>query len=500
MILFKKTAFCFFFLLVFSSFIGKTQNSAKPLASFSFNSGRDYDDVNKLQARLIGVGRVADRFGNANNAVYTYGNEYSYINLGPYKELKSPVGSVSLWVKIERGVWIGKGEAANPILIAKGRAQDDFYEAYGVYYIMGSHKFSINSARDSLKQAVVMSKNPIPFYEWRHLVITYDNNFYALYVDGELQRKVIKGFETQFLEKDSVLMGATGNKKNVRFTDGALDDVAFYNKVLTEQEILELYHAPNPNRFGVIIQWIIIGFAILLAIWMLYFFIRYRVELTLKKKQERFELQNIVLETELRVNRALMNPHFVFNSLNALQSFILKNENKLANNYLVKFSKLMRMILESNTSNLITLELEVRLLESYLEIENLRFKGDVHYVIRVEESLIPSNIKIPIMMIQPFVENAIWHGLLKSNKEKELHISFKGVQGKYVSCTVQDNGVGRPLATEIELEKKSLAIGFIKQRISLLNRIHDLKCTLSIEDMPNKGGTKVEILLPILKK
>lgn len=498
MILFKKTTFCFFFFL--SSFIGKTQNSASPIANFSFNDGKDYDEVNKLQAKLIGVGRVADRFGNANNAVYTYGNEYSYINLGAYKELKSKVGSISLWVKIERGVWIGKGEAANPILIAKGRAQDDFYEAYGVYYIMGSHKFSINSARDSLKQAVVMSKNPIPFYEWRHLVITYDNDFYALYVDGELQRRVIKGFETYFLEKDSVLMGSTGNKKNVRFTDGAFDDVAFYNKVLSDQEILELYHAPNPNRFSVIMQWITIGFAVLIAVLILYFFIKYRLELTLKKKQERFELQNIVLETELRVNRALMNPHFVFNSLNALQSFILKNENKLANNYLVKFSKLMRMILESNTSDLITLELEIKLLQSYLEIENLRFKGDVQYMIQVDESLIPPNIKIPIMMIQPFVENAIWHGLLKSNKQKELYITFKGVEGKYVLCTIEDNGVGRPLVTEIELEKKSLAIGFIMQRIGLLNRIHDLKCSLTIEDKPNKGGTKVEILLPVLKK
>lgn len=492
------TQLYFFFFLI--SFISRAQDQPMPLARFSFNNSADYDEINKRPARLVGVGHVPDRFGNPNNAVYTFGNEFSYINLGTYKELKPRVGSISLWVKIERGVWMGKGEEANPILITKCRPEDDFYEAYGVYYVMGSHKFSINSARDSLRQAVVMSKKPYPFYEWRHLVITYDNDYYALYVDGELQRRVIKNFETKFLENDSVLIGITGNKKNVRFMDGAIDDIAFYDKVLSENEIQELYQAPNPNRFRVILNWVVLGFIILVVIGSIYLFIKHRVEITLKKKQERLELYNIVLETELRVNRALMNPHFIFNSLNALQGFILKNQTPLANDYLVKFSKLMRMILESNTSGLITLDLEIKLLRSYLEIENLRFKGDIQFTIHVDSDIAPSTIKIPIMMLQPFVENAIWHGLLKSDKHKELTINFERIEEKYILCTIEDNGVGRQVKTEVGAEKKSMATGFIEQRINLLNRIHNLKCSLSIIDKPNRGGTQVKLLLPIIKK
>ena len=103
------------------------------------------------------------------------------------------------------------------------------------------------------------------------------------------------------------------------------------------------------------------------------------------------------------------------------------------------------------------------------------------------------------MMLQPFVENAIWHGLLKKEGEKLLRISFSVVKDSYVLCIIEDNGPGRKKNDDVDLEKSSLATGFIEQRLNLLNRIHRLNCSLTIEDKPDGGGTVVKILLPILK-
>jgi sensor histidine kinase YesM len=195
-----------------------------------------------------------------------------------------------------------------------------------------------------------------------------------------------------------------------------------------------------------------------------------------------------------------MNPHFVFNSLNTLQNFILKSENDRAYSYLVKFSKLLRNILESNTSNVITLEHEIELISRYLEIENLRFEENIRYTITVDASAVPSVIHIPVMMLQPFVENAIWHGLIKKQGEKSLNISFSIQAGKYLQCIIEDNGLGRNRHTKDGPAKKSLASSFIVQRLDLLNKIYKLDCSLVIEDKPGNNGTIVKITLTILQK
>ena len=204
------------------------------------------------------------------------------------------------------------------------------------------------------------------------------------------------------------------------------------------------------------------------------------------------------METELRVNRALMNPHFVFNSLNALQNFILKNENDRANNYLVKFSKLMRKILENNMSDMITLDAEIDLLLKYLEIEDLRFEENIIHTITVEQGVQASVINIPVMMLQPFIENAIWHGLLQKTGEKKLDISFSMSGTSCLQCRIEDNGIGRTKTEYYNPEKKSLGISFIKQRLRLFNKMHSLDCRLTIDDKPNQSGTIVTVILPIL--
>jgi two-component sensor histidine kinase len=492
--LISRTAYFFFFIFGLAT-LPVAQTNFKPVAGFSFNDAKDYDEVSKAKAKLVGVKFTEDRFNNENSAVYLFGNGNSYINLGNYPALKQRKGSISLWVKIERPAYAGKGDEVNPVLITKSTDQNDFNESYSIYYVPESERIVACYTRDSLRQIGIYGMKTFKKLAWHHLVITYDDFFASFYIDGKEAGKNPKNYVTQFNPLDSVLVGVTGNEKNDRYLIGIVDDITFYDRVLTESEIKELYNAPNPNKYRLLLNKALNVLGIVAGLVLIYFLFRY---MRLRKEKEQLQLTNKILETELRVNRALMNPHFVFNSMNTLQDLILKREIREANNYLVKFSKLMRKILESNTSNHISLDMEIDLIKKYLEIEAMRFGKEIHHSVELTDDLVPSTVYIPVMMVQPFIENAIWHGLLEKQGEKILRISFSPVENRYVLCTVEDNGVGRKKMEQESSEKKSLATGFVLQRIHLLNKIYRLNCTLSIDDKPLQEGTVVKILLPVL--
>lgn len=493
-----KRSNLFFLIALNTAITAVSQVTNQAVAKFSFNNGSEYDVVNKRKAKILNANYTADRFENDNCAVFLSGNELSYINLGNYKEFKSKEATIALWIKMENKIWSGTGAYYNPVILTKYTALDDFYEAYAIYYMLESERLVVVTAQDSTKERGIFSLRKFERNAWHHLAISYNYEYACFYLDGKLQGRLQKHFETKFLQTDSVVIGTTANKKNSRYLNASVDDIEFYDKVLTESEINDLYNAPNPNKNRILLNRILIVLVFMLFVGIIYLLVRVQVSRALKKEKQRLELYNIVLETELRVNRALMNPHFVFNSLNALQNFILKNENARANNYLVKFSKLIRRILESNMSDTITLEFEIELLERYLEIEDLRFEENIRHTITVHPALRPSVTRIPVMMLQPFIENAIWHGLLKKEGEKLLHISFFLFESNYVLCVIEDNGTGRKKKDMEFLENKSLATGFIEQRLDLLNKLHHLNAGLTIEDKPEGKGTAVRILLPIL--
>ena len=220
----------------------------QPTAKFSFDNRTATDQTSGLEPKLVGVNFCEDRFGNRNNAVHIFGNEFSYINLGDAPQLKPKIGSISLWVSIEREVYTGRGYTVNPIIITKNGRANDFIESYGMYYDLNSKKVNASCARDSLRQSVVIGQKKFDLYTWHHLAITYDNDFFCFYVDGKLQRKSEKQFETIFSPLDSVLIGVSANSKNNRFMEGAIDDITFYDKVLDQEQIEDLFEAPNPNN------------------------------------------------------------------------------------------------------------------------------------------------------------------------------------------------------------------------------------------------------------
>ena len=169
-----------------------------------------------------------------------------------------------------------------------------------------------------------------------------------------------------------------------------------------------------------------------------------------RNELELLHTQNRLAEEKLTALRSQMNPHFIFNSLNSIQQFILKGEVDNANKYLSQFSKLIRLVLQYSEYNFISLEEEINMLKLYLSLEKTRFGNSFEYSIQVEDDLDADEIKIPNLMVQPFVENAIWHGLMHKEGDRKIDIRFHLKHEKSVVCEVTDNGIGREKAAEIK--------------------------------------------------
>lgn len=223
-------------------------------------------------------------------------------------------------------------------------------------------------------------------------------------------------------------------------------------------------------------------------------------------RQNKFKVLQQQVISEQKLLRAQMNPHFIFNSLNAIQHFIMSNQNRLAEKYLAKFSKLMRNILNVSTEENLSLSEELELLEGYLEIEALRFAGSFQFTIRVEDKLKIGNVRIPQLMIQPFIENAIWHGLLPKKDDRMVTVLFKHHSSDLLTCVIDDNGIGRQESSKMKTAEtpKSMALELAKQRILLLRNSRKVDCKLTITDKLDttgkSAGTTVMLQLPIIHR
>jgi len=221
----------------------------------------------------------------------------------------------------------------------------------------------------------------------------------------------------------------------------------------------------------------------------------------LESENKHVQLQRQSSELEMQALRAQMNPHFIFNSLSSINHFILKNESKTASNYLTRFSRLMRMVLMNSQKPLIALEDELQMLGLYLEMERLRFKDSFDYRITFLNVIDSDNIFIPPLLLQPFCENAIWHGLMHKEGQGRLDIELI-LQDNILNCIITDNGVGRGKAEELNSKtaekQKSMGLKITTERLALLNREKKgVNTFYEIEDLLDEngkaGGTKVNL-------
>ena len=213
-------------------------------------------------------------------------------------------------------------------------------------------------------------------------------------------------------------------------------------------------------------------------------------------------LQQKASELEMQALRAQMNPHFIFNSLNSINRFILQNDKFQASEYLTKFSKLVRLILQNSQNILIPLQSELEALELYLELEALRFNNHFDYKINIETDLDTSAVKVPPLIIQPYAENAIWHGLM--HKEEKGHLEIEIVQQEEeLLCKITDNGIGRKKAMELKSRSasahKSMGMRITADRIAILQQKKQRDSYFSVNDLvlPDGSVAGTEVLLRI---
>lgn len=225
-------------------------------------------------------------------------------------------------------------------------------------------------------------------------------------------------------------------------------------------------------------------------------FVLYKRRRDVLEQKKDAEFRALVADTELKALRAQMNPHFIFNALNSIGDYILKNNNETALEYLTKFAKLMRMVLENSENKSITLEEDLKFLELYLQVEAKRQPGKFSYQIQVDEALEVENTLVPPLLLQPFIENSIWHGFQNRDGMGQIQITINENQDMLI-CSIEDNGRGIEHTANGNESKKSFGVAITENRLKILNKQKNKEGRLQVIDLGEQKGTRVEISLPL---
>jgi hypothetical protein len=239
------------------------------------------------------------------------------------------------------------------------------------------------------------------------------------------------------------------------------------------------------------------------ALWMVIFVVMKYVQYKRSKAEESNRVDKLISELRLKSLQAQLNPHFIFNSLNAIQQFINAENKKSANDYLSKFARLMRLYLNGSDTMFISLEQELEVLKLYCNLEHLRFADKFQYSIQIEEGLPLTQCKVPAMLLQPYVENAIKHGLIPAEKNnKLLTIVVKSIENGIV-CIIEDNGIGRSKSLEMKkgrsTDHRSMGNKISKERLEMIRSLNLGNISEIITDIVDPGGqisgTNVQIMI-----
>lgn len=249
----------------------------------------------------------------------------------------------------------------------------------------------------------------------------------------------------------------------------------------------------------------IFGMLILLVI-IIILIVKKTIQNIKKKEEEKTAINKLISEYQLKGLQAQMNPHFIFNAINSIQNYVLNKKEDEAYDYLAKFSKLIRMVLNNSRDNEISLHTELETLNLYIELEQLRFDNSFDYVLHVSSDIDLYEIEIPTMLIQPYVENAIWHGLMNLKGERNAMLKIDiSIDQNLLKVVVEDNGIGRVKANEYKKDviHHSIAMQLTNERIAMIEKMENTKnikvLVIDLYDAnQNASGTRIELFLPLL--
>jgi hypothetical protein len=515
LVLMKKKLFIvsFFLVLLLKAQVPSDIPQSGLQAFWPFSGNANDASDNHRHGTPHGVTLTKDRFGNDSSA-YSFNGKSDFITTEYEGVLGNHPRAVSFWALCLKN---GTGKA----LVVWGN-NDQFPKAGcrfgcafgGSFYKDQGDKFLGATIEVSDAGVTFEGQEPVDDGTWHHYVFQFHKGYVKyvqVYQDGMLltheTHRFYKNCRINTRPENTVTFGALFCRHDTdSYFQGFLDDVAIYDRALSREEINALYLARDPNEKIHILKWITPILAVILFVLLIIWFIRLRVKNLVEKEKEKIQLEKNWYDQENRVLKAQMDPHFIFNALNSIQQFIIVNDNEKAQLYLSTFAQLIRMQLESNTNETIKLKQEIVILEKYLEIESLRFNNAFDHEIIIDKSIDTASLFIPYFLVQPFVENAIHHGLLPKIGYKELTIKFEMPNPETLICTVDDNGIGRANSglKETPFKTKSLGVNFVAQRLLIMSKMDKKKYGVQITDKFNADGSsagmRVSITMPIQKK
>jgi ligand-binding sensor domain-containing protein/predicted acetyltransferase len=309
------------------------------------------------------------------------------------------------------------------------------------------------------------------------------------------------GFEENWNYIESNIKNDIKNKRSCTYTNlepghYTLQLKASNNDALWSQEPFEFNITITPPFWKT--QWFTIVVAVIFVA-----SITIIINTVRRRIKRKMKVNNIIADLKMKALMAQMNPHFIFNSLTSIQELIIVNKHDEGMHYLEQFSRLLRVVLQSSDKSFISLNLEITLLDLYLELESMRFSKLFYYAINIDPSIDTDEITIPAFLVQPFVENAVWHGLMQKKGERSVTINFTA-EDEVLRCTIQDNGIGRNAASKINKKRdktyQSMGLKITRERIELLKRQNNIYNLTIQDDVDEKGdalGTTVRITMPL---
>jgi len=434
------------------------------------------------------IGYAKEATGDLEGALLDYKESLRYNT-----EIDSDLGRVICNNTIGR-IYIKQkkyGEAIDIIssTLESAKGLRDKFHLSGVYTNLGWAYLEMNNnaqAKKYLNEALAISKE----YNLKSSIAESYTHLARL---AEKEKQYKKALDYQ--KQSYALNEEITNEKNFKYVN---DLIVKYDKEKFNTQIENL-EKENENVKLTLKRnksiWI--TSSIVLAFLAIMIYILYRQRLLNNEKK--------ILTLEQDMLRSQMNPHFVFNSLNSIKQYIIANEQKNAVHYLNKFAKLIRKILDASRVKVVSLADELETMDLYMSIENIRFSNEINFEVLVDEKINLDQIKIPSLILQPFLENALWHGLSSKKGQKNIKLSVETTEEAAVKISIIDNGIGREAAKKIAddkfVKRKSIGIALTKSRMS--NFVKDFKNNFSVyfidlkDEAGNPSGTEVVLQIPL---
>ncbi|MFC4722597.1 tetratricopeptide repeat protein [Geojedonia litorea] len=434
------------------------------------------------------IGYANEALGDLDNALINY-----KLSLSFNEQINSNVGKAICYNSIGQVYIKQKKYDDAKTIIEKGLEKalsmnDQFYITLS-YINLGwvQNEMGLNAeAEVNLKKALLIATE----YNLKTSVIDAHMHLSELYNKQDDFKKAFNHYKN-YIELDKTI----NNERNLQYVSDLIiqyENEAKNNQIKalsSENELVRSKLERNQKIF-----WITLLSLIIATIVALFY-----------NRTKRLHQEKQILTLEKDVLRSQMNPHFIFNSLNSIKLYIINNEKENAVYYLNKFSKLIRKILISSTEKEISLEDELETMQLYMNIENIRFSNEIDFKITVDDQINTSSIKVPSLILQPFLENALWHGLSSKKEDKKVQLQVSKPSEEFITIEITDNGIGRKSAEIINknkiLKRKSVGISITKARLTNFSKGYTKDYKIKIEDLYNDQkepiGTKVIVHIPI---